>query len=209
MRPVDEPRSAAARQDRREAEGVAHVAAPRGGRQTCLRSRRARSPERVHDRAIETPREVAGLIEAAPQAPPRVQRHRHDAVGVREHVGAGVRISAGERRGKRASSFVLERVDDVAQRAFVRAARSAPADAFRLKPEGTTPAPRAHRRGEADDAPGGERVATRATERWLEGMDRGPAGRAHGTGEWGIENPPHRRRSEARGRRSPPRQPRA
>ena len=43
--------------------------------------------------------------------------------------------------------------------------------------------------GDADDAPGGERVAARETERWPERMDRGPAGGAHRTLEWGIEDP--------------------
>ena len=85
---------------------------------------------------IETPREVAGLIEAAPKAPDGMQRHRHDGIGIAEHVGTGVTHHPGERHGERAAPFVLERVNDVAEGAFIRAAGPAAVHAFPLTPQG-------------------------------------------------------------------------
>ena len=53
------------------------------------------------------------------QPAPRVQRHRHRARGLVEQIAPGLAQERAERRRQRAASVVLERVDDLAERAFV------------------------------------------------------------------------------------------
>ena len=93
---------------------MAHVAAARGGSETGLWGGGAGAPERVEDGAIEAPREVAGLVEAALQAPPGVKRHRDQDVGVPEQVGTGRAIisasgAASERRPSYLNAWMILR----------------------------------------------------------------------------------------------------
>ena len=53
-----------------------------------------------------------------------MQRHRHDAVRIEEHIGACFGQHCAEPDRERATAFVFERVDDVTEGAVVAACRS-------------------------------------------------------------------------------------
>jgi hypothetical protein len=85
----------------------------------------ANANQTAPDRGPEQAGEIVGLIEAAMEIPPRMERDRNDDVDVRQEVGGGAPEEAGERRRERPPPVVFERVHDVPQRAVVdaRAAR--------------------------------------------------------------------------------------
>jgi hypothetical protein len=112
----------------RQHERVANVRVTRRRVQPHLRARRAHAPQRVDGRTMETVGEIAGLIESAPQPPPRMQRDRHDAIAVLEHRSPGLAHQARQRNGERPPSFVLEHVNDVAERPVVASGGQADAD---------------------------------------------------------------------------------
>ena len=95
-------------------------------------------------------------------------------------------------RGQTSSSFVLECVNDVAQRALIFA--GGPREGERRRP---VTASRALRKGVADDAPGRQRVAARTAQRRREPADAAPAGGADGAGAGCVK---HRRAGRALGR---------
>ena len=112
----------AARHQRREAERAAHVPSPRARGETGLRRRESASPQRVDHGKVQRGREIGGLIEAAMEAAPRVQRHGHGARCLVQQIAPGIAHERAEGRRQRAASFVLERVNDVS-RARLRSRR--------------------------------------------------------------------------------------
>jgi len=131
-----------------------------------LRRRRARTPQGVDDGTIEPLGEIARLIETAPQPPPWMQRHRHDAVTVVEHRSPSLAHEAHERIRKRPSPFVLECVNDVAERTLISAASDADADV------GAGPGCE-RRRNDAAEARSADAAARRRIERRVTGGARG------------------------------------
>ena len=113
---------------RREGERVAHVAAAAGRGETALRGRSAGPPERTDERQLEMPGEVGCLVEASCQIAERVQRYGHHAVRTLQHVGGSGSHQPPQRRGQRAPAVVLERMNDVAQRAVEVAAGTCGSD---------------------------------------------------------------------------------
>jgi hypothetical protein len=93
-------------------------------------------------------RQLASLVESAAQSTPRVQRHRDDTVRVTEEICTGCPHDGGKRTRKRASPVILERVQDVAERAVIVSGRPAGA-----QKSGAAPAARALLEGHADDPP--------------------------------------------------------
>jgi len=102
-------------------EGAAHVAVTPGRRQPGLRRAVSRSAQHAPDRQPEGAAQVVGLVEAALERSIGVQGHRHDGVGPREEVGAGVPHQGAKRGGQHAPALVLEGMHDRAQRTFVAA----------------------------------------------------------------------------------------
>ena len=90
--------------------------------------RRPEPPQRIDDGTIEACRQIACLVEAAAQPAPRVQRHRHHIIAVVEQRAPCIAQQPAERIRERSSSFVLECVDDIPERAFVAAAGDADSD---------------------------------------------------------------------------------
>ena len=125
------------------------------------------------DRQAEVPREIGGLIESALAAARRVQRHRHDAGGAGEHVGAALAHQRAERPRQRSPSVVLQRVDDRAQRAVVGADRARAID----QPRGVRRQRGQQASGMLTSAPGRQRIAAAIAERRRERQDRAPAAR--------------------------------
>jgi hypothetical protein len=82
----------------------------------------------VDDRDVERVREVAGLIEPAPHSPPGMKRDRHGAVRIGEQLTRRRSQEQSEAAADRSASLVLERVDDLAQRAFIGAYSAAGID---------------------------------------------------------------------------------
>lgn len=162
----------------RQHERVANVRVTRRRVQRHLRARRAHAPQRVDDRTIETFGEIAGLIEAAPQPPPRMQRDRHDAIAVLEHRSPGLAHQARQRIAERPSSFVLERVNDVAEHPVVTSGRQADGD--------VRAGPGCERgRKDAAEADGADAAARRRIKRRVTGGARGRERR----GEKGVQAP--------------------
>jgi hypothetical protein len=132
------------------------VAAPGG--QGGLRQPAPAATEHAPHRQPEAAGEVVGLVEAALECPPGVERHRHDGVGAGQQVPAGLTHQAGQGAGQGATPAELEDMHDLAERALVRTdaprhhecrrlARAAPAGraAPGIRPEGLA-APHARRR---------------------------------------------------------------
>jgi hypothetical protein len=92
-----------------------------GCRQTGLRAPAATTAQDPPHGQTQLLRQVVSLIESTPELAPRVQRHRHDGVGILEQVDAGLSHHHAKRRRERAPALVLERVNDRPQRAFVAA----------------------------------------------------------------------------------------
>ena len=134
VRPVDVVRAAA----RERVADVARAAAA-AGRSVCDGVARVRA-QRVAPRQAEMPRQLLGLVEAARAPPPPVQRHRHDEVDARQQRRPALAaISRASGRASERPPAVLQRVQDRAQRAVVRADRPRRA---------TRPTPRRRQRGQ-------------------------------------------------------------
>ena len=88
--------------------------------QSHLAARRldAQEPARLEPCAAHRrngPRERSGLIEAPPPQAQRMQRHRHDCVGLQEQVGPRPRHPGAERSGEIAAIGIFEPVDQAAR----------------------------------------------------------------------------------------------
>ena len=81
-------------------------------------------PQGPDDWQAKMPGEIVGLIESTPHPPPRVEWYRDDHIGVREDSGTGRPHHGRKRDGEAAAAFVLERVNDLAQRTLVAAGGS-------------------------------------------------------------------------------------
>ncbi len=92
---------------------------PLSGWKVHLRKGAAHPPEQMADGKAQVSRQQFGLIESAPVAPRPVQRHRNSDVGPGEDVGAVMAHQGAKPRGDRLTSAVLERMNDVAQRAVI------------------------------------------------------------------------------------------
>lgn len=105
-------------------EGLADIGVtPRGG-EACLRRIVPAPPQGAPHGPSQGARQVVRLIEAALPGAPGMQRNGHDGISAMECVRAGVGHQRGQFAGKRATFLVLERVDDLAQRAVVAATAS-------------------------------------------------------------------------------------
>jgi hypothetical protein len=82
----------------------------------------------MHDRKAEAAREVLGLIEPALQPSPPMQRHWNNAPGIGDQIVRRRSKQLSELDAHAASSFVLERMHNRAQRAFIRADSAAGID---------------------------------------------------------------------------------
>lgn len=147
-----------------------------------LRSRHAIAAERLDDRQTEAAREIQRLIEPALSTPAGMERHRDDDVRVAQEVGTRDPHSYRQRAPDGSPALILERVDDLAQRAVVEA-DGAPAI------DGVSPAPAAGalRLDLIERAPRRQRIAARFADRRCDRTDGLPAGGAHGTSRWTIE----------------------
>src|SRR5213079_153100 len=85
------------------------------GWESSLRHGGAPTPERVNYPGVQPRRQVAGLIEAATELPPRMQWHGDEAVRIGEQVRAGITHQPAQRSRQRPAPVVLEGMDDVAQ----------------------------------------------------------------------------------------------
>jgi hypothetical protein len=142
---------------------------PAGG-QLRLRRRGAYAAQRGHNRDSHLSREVRGLIEPAVTPPGRMKRHRNRAGGAGEHVGAADAHQAAQRASQRSPPFVLQCMDDRAQRAVIGA------DGARaVERTARPPAARAARQRQADHAPRRQRIAAPIAQRTGERQDRRPA----------------------------------
>jgi hypothetical protein len=137
----------------------------------------------VEDRQAELPRQHVRLIEAAPQAAPRVQRHRYDAVGAGEEPFPRSPHERAERTGEYLASVVLEGLHDLAKRTVVFAGSARDVHERR-----TPPAPRAPFERHADHAPGRERITAGAAERGDAETDGAPAVGAYGAIQRPVEH---------------------
>jgi CBS domain-containing protein len=106
---------------RRDGEGPTDVAPASRPAQARLRQRAARAPEGVDHRHVERACQVRRLVEPALETSPRVQRHRHGAGGADQELPTDLAQHSAQRPCQRAPPLVLERVEDGAQRALVRA----------------------------------------------------------------------------------------
>ena len=89
-----------------------------------------------------------------------MQRHRHDAMRIEEHIAAcfGQHVAKPDR--ERATAFVFERVDDMTEGTVVAACRSRSIDCAEF---------------------------TAIADRWNQRLHVGPAGVAHRTAGWIFE----------------------
>ncbi len=80
----------------------------------------------------ETPRhrpgQLRGLVEAAMQQPERMQRHRHDDIGLCNHIGAGAFEPAGQHRREIKAVAILEAEDQTTDRVIIDAGRPCPTE---------------------------------------------------------------------------------
>jgi hypothetical protein len=67
------------------------------------------------------PREIVGLIESASHAAPGMERHGHDSIRAGQEIRARLAHGRGQARCQHAPAFVLEHVNDPAQRTVVAA----------------------------------------------------------------------------------------
>ena len=109
----------------RQHECVPECAQASGPRQLDLPTGVTLAPQRGQDRHAEVQREVVRLIEPSPPPPQCMQRHRNGDVGASQPLAGGAPHQACKRSSQRPSPFVLERVNDLAQRAGVHAGRPA------------------------------------------------------------------------------------
>jgi hypothetical protein len=168
-----------------------------GCRKLDLRSGRADTTERLHDRQPEALCEILRLIEATLPPAARMERDGNDDVRVPQEVGTRHAHARSQRAPDRTPPLVFERVDDFAQRAIVKADRAPAID--RAPP---TPAADAPRHGgdasaglsvasglwQGDErTPRRQRIAARFAQRRRDRADGLPAAGADGTGRWAIE----------------------
>jgi len=104
-----------------ERERAVHVGMPFPGGKIDLWKSAAHPPEQAADGKTQVSRQQLGLIEAPPVTPRPVQRHRQSDVRTSQYVGAMIAHQAAKPWGDRLTPAVLERMDDVAQRAVVTA----------------------------------------------------------------------------------------
>jgi hypothetical protein len=76
-------------------------------------------PKQAPDREPKIAGQIVGLIEPAAHRPQRVERHWNNCVGALQHLSARLDHQASQRLGQGPPMFVLERVDDLAQRAVM------------------------------------------------------------------------------------------
>ncbi len=164
------------------AKGRTYVAPALGGAESRLRNRRGGPPQREHHRRTEVPCERIGLVEAAAQASPWVERHGDDAIGFGEEVCAVGAHHGGKRASERLPPVVLEGVDDFAEGTIVVTSRARAVECRRLPST-----PRAPPLGGGQDPPRGQRVATREAQRRQHGSHGRPAGIANGPARRRIE----------------------
>ena len=109
----------AADAERTRDERLAQVSPSCGGRESRLWHRRPNTPQGACYRNAEVTGKIVRLVEATPQAPPRMQRHGDDRVGSGEDGRACRAHHSRKWNGQPAAAFVLEPMDDLAERAFV------------------------------------------------------------------------------------------
>ncbi len=148
----------------------------------------ATSSQDAPHRQPEMPREIVGLIESASHAAPWMERHGHDSISAGQEIHARLAHGRGQARRQHAPAFVLEHVNDPAQRTVVPACASGQRDWRR-----STLASRAARtRGERRQC-----VATPHAPGRRDPRQVAPAHGADRTVEWPIE---HRLARDAAGR---------
>lgn len=91
------------------------------GGQACLRRAVIGATEPAPDRESQLTREIVGLVEAATQTTPWMERNGHDGVRAGEDVCARVAQPGAERDGEGPPALILERLQDLAERAVVAA----------------------------------------------------------------------------------------
>ena len=178
-----EGRSRSSREHRRESECAPQVSAPPRGGQSSLRERCSRSPQRVHDWHAERGGKIRRLIESAVEAPPRVQRHGDDAVGIRQQIVSRLSQQRTQLVGQSPPPFIFEGVDDLSQRRLVLA-NGTPS----IERAWPSPARGATLHDNADGSPGRKGIATRAAQGRRDRSNRAPAGVTHRTIAWRAEH---------------------
>jgi len=118
----------------RERERSSHVPMTLRRRQSRLRGRGAHASQGVHEGKPETAGEVGRLVEPAVAAPRSMKGNRHDTRDAGKNVGAAAAHQRSERLGQRSSAFVLERLQDRAERAVVVPDGARPVDGARHPP---------------------------------------------------------------------------
>ena len=169
-------------ENRRETERASHVPAARCGRKPRLRRRDPRAPQRVDPRYAEARCQFVGLVEPATEPPQGMQRDRYDTRGVGQQVGSSHADHRGQRNGKTAPPFVLERVKDGAKRSFVFGSGT-PGGHERRMPA----APRTDFQCHADGSPGWQGIPAGAADWRKRVFYPCPARRADRAIERGVE----------------------
>ena len=148
-------------------EGVIERAQAAGARERDLPAGMALATECPQDGYAEVRREIVRLVEPAPVPPQCVQRDGHGDVGAAEPVAGDTQDELRQGPRKRPAPFVLEGMDDLAERAGVQA-RRAPG---RRRAAGS-PAVSAHARS---GVAGAESHPTALADRRLDAVDSMPA----------------------------------
>jgi hypothetical protein len=116
------------------------VAQTTGAGQTGLRGAGARAGEDAEHRQTQLTREVVSLVEAALKSPPRMQRHRHDVVGVFEKACPRGAHASRQGRGEIPAALVLEGVNEMTEHALMEAGAASQSEGGRrLEASGTAP----------------------------------------------------------------------
>lgn len=97
-----------------------------------------RPADRPDDGAAESAGDVVRLVEAAPPAPERMERHRNDGVGGAQPVVRRLAEHRGKGLGERAAPTVLERVDHRPERPVMQAGGAARGERSTAPPAGAT-----------------------------------------------------------------------
>ena len=110
----------------RRAERTVDVRAAIDCVKSGLRGRRSHSGQRGHNGKSEVVGEISRLIETALAPTRRMKRNRYGDAGLQHQIPSSVSHALCERLRQRASTVVLERVNDVAQGTRIGSDRSRP-----------------------------------------------------------------------------------
>jgi hypothetical protein len=105
-------------------ECASHVCVPSRRGQICLGLRPSSATKKIEHRQRQVARQFTGLIEAARSLAGPVERYGDDRVGALEYFGTTDRQEGRERPRDGRPAVVLERMNDVAERSFIRPDRA-------------------------------------------------------------------------------------